>query len=123
MGLLIGFAQGIALIPGVSRAGITITAGLLLGLGRTDAARFSFLLSGPIIALATVKGIYELLTTAAEADATGGWSLAMGVVTSLITGLLVIKYFLRFLQTKTLMPFVVYRLGLAAVVLLWILLR
>jgi undecaprenyl-diphosphatase len=119
VGFLIGLAQAIALVPGVSRAGVTITAGLLLGYSRSDAARFSFLLSGPIIALATLKGIYEL-ALGAEAGTSSGWVLAFGVVTSLIAGLLVIKYFLRFLQSKSLMPFVYYRLGLAVVILLWI---
>lgn len=121
-GFLIGLAQALALIPGVSRAGITITAGLLLGYSRSDAARFSFLLSGPIIALATLKGLFELLT-GEEGGAMSGWALAVGVSISVITGFLVIKYFLRFLRSRTLMPFVVYRLGLAAVVLLWIFLH
>jgi undecaprenyl-diphosphatase len=122
LGLLIGLAQAIALVPGVSRSGVTITAALLLGFSRTDSARFSFLLSGPIVALATLKGIYELAST----DASGSvlvWSLVVGIATSFVTGLLCIKYFLRFLRTKTLIPFVIYRLGLAAVIVLLMMLH
>jgi len=117
-GFLIGLAQAIALIPGVSRSGVTITAGLLLGFSRTDSARFSFLLSGPIIALATLNGIYELSGTGEAVASLKLWAFFVGVITSLITGLLCIKYFLRFLQTKTLSPFVIYRLGLAGLILI-----
>ncbi len=115
-GLLIGFAQAIALVPGVSRSGVTITAGLLLGFSRADSARFSFLLSGPIIALATLDGLYELYTSAGAGSITAG-PLLVGVAVSFLTGLLCIRYFLRFLRTRTLMPFVYYRLALAAAIL------
>lgn len=117
LGLLIGIAQALALIPGVSRSGVTIMAGLYLGFSRTDSARFSFLLSGPIITLATLNGLFEL-NGAVESSALSGWSLLAGVATSFLTGLLCIKYFLRFLKTKTLMPFVVYRVVLAAIIAL-----
>jgi len=122
LGLLIGMAQAIALIPGVSRSGVTITAALLLGFSRTDSARFSFLLSGPIVAIATLKGIYELANTDAPGSVLG-WSLIVGIATSFVTGLLCIKYFLRFLRTKTLIPFVIYRLGLATAIVLLMLMH
>ena len=116
VGVLIGLAQALALVPGVSRSGVTITAGLLLGFSRAESARFSFLLSGPIIALATLNGIVELATTSEPITVTG-WALAVGILVSCLTGLICIKYFLRFLQTNTLVVFVIYRLGLAAAIL------
>jgi len=116
VGVLIGLAQALALVPGVSRSGVTITAGLLLGFSRANSARFSFLLSGPIIALATLDGIVELGGTRDAVIATG-WALAVGTLVAFLTGLLCIRYFLRFLQSNTLVVFVLYRLGLAAAIL------
>lgn len=112
-GLLIGAAQALALIPGVSRSGITITAALWLGINRADSARFSFLLGTPIIALATLARLYELAASP-SADAVPLAPLLVGVLFSFSTGFLCIKYFLRFLQKYTLLFFVIYRFVLAA---------
>jgi len=120
-GLLIGAAQAVALIPGVSRSGVTITMALYLGFSRRDSARFSFLLSFPILILATAEGILELI--AGREDATvGGAALASGVIVSLLTGFFCIKFFLRYLEARSLTPFVVYRLLLATVILAGLLL-
>lgn len=116
-GLVVGCAQALALIPGVSRSGITITAALLLGFRRPDSARLSFLLAGPIIALGAANGVLEIVT--AEAGVQVSLEvLAAGVLTSSLVGYLCIKYFLGFLKSHTVVPFVVYRILLAAVILL-----
>jgi undecaprenyl-diphosphatase len=118
LALLIGLAQAIAPIPGVSRSGVTITAGLLLGMSRHAAARFSFLLSIPVIAGAGVLKGWELASSGAGVD----WLvLAMGAVVSGITAYLCIAIFLRLLDRIGLMPFVYYRVVLAAVLYaLWL---
>lgn len=118
-GLVVGVAQAIALIPGVSRSGITITAALLLGYTRGDSARFSFLLATPIIFLGAVNGILELLQSS-EGGALAPAVVVIGALVSFVTGFYCIKYFLRFLETRTFTPFVLYRLGLAMVILFFL---
>jgi undecaprenyl-diphosphatase len=108
--LFIGFFQALALIPGISRSGATISAGLFAGLKREEAARFAFMLSGPIIFTA---GFAQFLKTVNNA-AIGGGELKLnffliGILSSAIFGYLTIKYFLKYLSTRTLYPFVVYR--------------
>jgi undecaprenyl-diphosphatase len=116
--LLIGLAQALAPLPGVSRSGITMTAALLLGMNRQASARFSFLLSIPIIASAGLLMIFEL----AGSDHTVSWSLlGVGAVVSGITAYLCIAAFLRLLDRVGFMPFVYYRIGLAGVLyFLWL---
>jgi len=114
-GLIVGAAQTLALAPGVSRSGITISAALFLGLRRPDSARFSFLLGTPIIILAAMKHAYDIWR---GVDA--GFSAApfiLGIIVSFLSGFLCIKYFLRFLQSRTYLPFVVYRWLLACCIL------
>ncbi len=112
--LLIGLAQAVALIPGVSRSGVTITAALFLGLTRQAAARFSFLLSIPATLMATAYGVYRLLFLPAEGDV-----LMFGLVAGLsfLSALVAIHLFLRFLDRFGLLPYVVYRLLLGGVLL------
>ncbi|OGP60725.1 MAG: undecaprenyl-diphosphatase UppP [Deltaproteobacteria bacterium RBG_19FT_COMBO_52_11] len=114
--LIIGFAQALALLPGVSRSGITITAGLLRGYEREAATRFSFLLSTPAIAGATVLHLGHLpRVVAAE------WEIfAIGFASSGIIGYLAIAFLMRYLRQHTLNVFAGYRLILAAVVIFWI---
>ena len=118
LALLVGLAQAIAPIPGVSRSGVTITAALMLGMSRHAAARFSFLLSIPVIAGAGVLKGWELASSGASVD----WLvLGMGAVVSGITAYLCIALFLRLLDRIGLMPFVYYRVVLAAVLYgLWL---
>ena len=112
--LLIGFAQVLALIPGTSRSGITLTAGLFAGLGREAAARFSFLLSIPtIIAAGALESIK--LFGGEEAVAWGGLLLAATI--SAVIAVLTIHFFLRWLERIGLMPFVIYRVILGALIL------
>ncbi len=111
-GILIGLAQCFALVPGVSRSGVTITAALLLGWTRPDAARFSFLLGIPLIAVASVARLADLIWQG-DPNRPAAATLAAGVLFSFLSGFLCIKYFLRFLQHRSFLPFVVYRLLLA----------
>jgi len=112
--LIIGLAQALALIPGTSRSGITMTAGLMLGLTRPAAARFSFLLSIPVIVLAAAFETRQLL----ESDAPVDWnSLMWGVVLSAASAYLCIHVFLKLLDRIGFMPFVVYRLLLGALLI------
>jgi len=108
--LLIGLAQAMSPVPGVSRSGVTITAALLLGIDRQQAARFSFLLSIPIIAGAGLFKGWEFAHSNTPVD----WAaLGVGVLLSGVTAYLCIGVFLRFLDRVGLMPFVWYRVVLA----------
>lgn len=112
--LLIGIAQALALVPGTSRSGITITAGLLLGLRRQDAARFSFLLAVPVIMLAAIFETGKMLM----APAAVAWSdLALAASISAVVAYLSIEFFMRFVNEIGLLPFAIYRVILAVVIL------
>jgi undecaprenyl-diphosphatase len=113
-------AQAAALLPGISRSGITISAGLVLGLEREAAARFSFLLAAPTIAGAGLFEAYRLLRGADTAQAEP-LALLVGVVAALVTGLLAIQVLLAWLRHHGVGIFVVYRLALAALVLVLLL--
>ncbi len=123
--LLVGAAQALAIFPGVSRSGATITAGLFLGLKRDDAARFSFLLGTPIIAAAGLKSLYDVVTESQSGGlGTGDLFLYLvGFVSAAITGFLAIKYLLRYLQRNSTDIFVYYRWVMAAFIALVALLR
>ena len=108
----VGFFQALALIPGTSRSGITITAGLLFGFKREFAARFSFLLSIPVIALAGLLKTRELLQSP---DSVPWSAMGIGALVSAVTAYLTIGWFLKLLDRVGLMPFVVYRLFLGVV--------
>ena len=111
----IGFAQAAALIPGVSRSGATITAGLFRGLTRVDAARFSFLLGTPIIAAAGAQGLLDTLASGLDAGQLG--IFAAGLAASALSGLLAIWGLLRYLQHASTMVFIVYRIVLGMLLL------
>ena len=113
--MLIGLAQAIALIPGTSRSGITMTIGLMLGLSRENAARFSFLLSIPAIAMA---GSYLTLKLILEAGAVDWSARGLGSVLAFVSAYACIHYFLIMVNKIGMMPFVIYRLVLGAG-LLW----
>jgi undecaprenyl-diphosphatase len=115
--LLVGLAQSLALIPGTSRSGATITAGLMLGLERQAASRFSFLLAIPITALAASVKILEVASQNLPID----WlAFLIGTITSFITALTAIHYFLKWLNQFGMWPYVIYRLILAAVIYLYL---
>jgi undecaprenyl-diphosphatase len=115
--LLIGVFQALALVPGTSRSGATITAGLFTGLDRAAAARFSFLLSVPVGLLVTVK---QALDLAGGAGAAVGWlPMVLGFAVSAVTSFAVIALLLRWLQRRTLLVFAVYRVALGLFLLAW----
>jgi undecaprenyl-diphosphatase len=117
----IGIAQAVAVVPGVSRSGITMSAGLFRGLDRETDARFSFLLSTPIIAGAVLKKGMELRH---EGLGPGmGLPFLAGIVVAGLVGYAVIAWLIRFLSRHTFKPFVIYRLALGAFVLGWYFLR
>lgn len=112
----VGMAQAIALIPGISRSGITISAGLAMGYRREDAARFSFLLSTPVIAGAAVFKLKHLSLHSGDA----ALGFVLGTLSAAIVGYLAIRFLIRYLERHSMNIFVWYRLILAAgVVLLW----
>jgi undecaprenyl-diphosphatase len=113
--LTVGAAQALALVPGTSRSGITITAGLFRGLTREASARFSFLLSAPITAGAALKKAMELHKTGVvDAERL---PMVLGFLTSVFVGYLTIKYLLRYLQKNTLFLFIYYRITLGCMIL------
>jgi undecaprenyl-diphosphatase len=116
-GFLMGLAQALALIPGVSRSGSTITAGLFLGFDRTAAARFSFLLSIPAVVL---SGLLELgsIVSGEEGQHTGAVELVVATVLAFVTGYASIAFLLRWLTSHSMDIFVVYRVALGALVLI-----
>jgi undecaprenyl-diphosphatase len=114
----VGLAQVLALIPGTSRAGITITAALLLGLNREAAARFSFLLSIPTLFASGVLVTRDLLAESAPVD----WGvLLLGAAIAAVSAYLCIHFFIRLLARTGMLPYVIYRLLLGTVlfVLFW----
>lgn len=112
-GLAIGLAQSLALIPGVSRSGSTITAGLFLGLGRAAAARFSFLLSIPAVVL---SGLFQLKDIGAG-DGVGLGPTVVATLVSFAVGYAAIAWLLKYLTSHSTLIFVVYRVGLGLLVL------
>ncbi len=116
LAIVIGVAQALALVPGTSRSGITITAALLLGFGRSDAARFSFLLAIPVILL---SGAY--MATKLMGEAIDWPFMITGILASGVSAWLCIHFFLEFINRIGMLPFVIYRLLLGAVLILVIL--
>ncbi len=114
--IIIGLAQAAALQPGVSRSGVTITAARALGLAREAAARFSFLLSLPIIGGAGVYKGLKLLTGSEHIPSGFTWPFVWGIVASAASGFLVIWALLSYLRRRDFAPFVLYRLAAAALV-------
>ncbi len=111
----VGLAQALALIPGVSRSGSTITAGLFLGLQRDAAARFSFLLSIPAVVLSGLFGLTEIFT-GGEREV-GIDAIILATVFAFISGYLAIAFLLRYLVSHSTLIFVIYRIGLGAIVI------
>ena len=115
-GLIVGFAQALALIPGVSRSGSTLTASLFDGWQRADAARFSFLLGVPAITLAGLVELNQAFLVSAEA---GPLPLITGIVSAAVVSWLAIDWLLKFLQRHSTWIFVAYRLMFGAALLAW----
>jgi undecaprenyl-diphosphatase len=114
-GVVFGFAQALALVPGVSRSGGTITAGLLMGFTREAAARYSFLLAIPAV---LGSGFYQLAKSGGSGGSAGAVATAVATVVAFGVAYVVIIWFLRIISTRSYWPFVVYRLVVAAVIIL-----
>ncbi len=112
--VVIGCAQALSLVPGTSRSGITMTAGLFRGFSREAAARFSFLLAVPVM---TAAGLGEVLRLGEHAGPVDVRALLLGLVLSALTGFACIHYFLKWLTRFGMLPYVLYRLALGAVLL------
>lgn len=113
-GILIGLFQMLAIVPGMSRSGSTISGGLFFGLNRVNAARFSFLLATPIILGATLVELHKIIGTDLNIN------LAAGVLSAFISGYFAIKYMLKYLENKSYNIFVIYRLMVALVIFLMV---
>ena len=120
--LIIGISQAIALIPGVSRSGATISAGLFQGMKREEAARFAFMLSGPIIAGAGGKKFLDVVSSQGLQSQTFSF-IIIGIISSAIFGYLTIKFFLKYVSQKSLFPFVVYRIILGLILIIFSILQ
>ena len=113
--LIVGCFQALALIPGTSRSGITITAALLVGLSRQMSIKFSFLLAIPVITLATLAKMFDLVNESAEVD----WlMLTLGFIVSTITAYATVVFFIRLVDRIGFLPFVIYRILLGVLLLL-----
>ena len=112
--VVVGLMQALALIPGTSRSGITITAGLMMGLSPTAAARFSFLLAVPLIAAAGSLHTVELIEAGAQTD---WFAISAGAVVAALSAIVCIHGFLVLLERVGMMPFIVYRLALGVYLL------
>lgn len=116
--ILIGVAQGLSILPGVSRAGAVILCMILLGSKRAEAAKYSFLLAVPTIGGAAAYDLFQLSSGGGAPLSLYHWQLiGVGLITAFIAALLVLKWFIRFLQHHTLAPFGLYRLALGLILL------
>lgn len=117
--LLVGCAQAIAIIPGTSRSGITMTAGLFLGMDRKTAVDFSFFLSIPTVAAAFAYGLFRMMQQGAGAENIG--MLAVGFIAAALTGFAAIRFLRSYVATHSFRLFVWYRLALAALIVFLVL--
>ena len=115
-GVIVGFFQCLALVPGVSRSGATISGGLIVGLSKDEAVRFSFLLSLPILLGAGLKKVFEVRAELFSANF--GLPLFLGSVTAFITGLIAINFLIKYLKNHNLNIFIWYRVILATILFL-----
>jgi undecaprenyl-diphosphatase len=113
--LLLGVAQSVALIPGVSRSGITISTGMIAGFRREEAATFAFLLSAPVIAGAGGKQVFDALR---DGGSSAGFDVyAVGLISAGVVGYAAVAFLMRYLRVRSLMAFVAYRIVLGTLVL------
>jgi len=119
--VVIGVSQALALVPGVSRSGSTITAGLFMGLDRVAATRFSFLLAVPIMIGAILKVV--VFDSGSVLASSGSGVVLAGIAASMVSGLLAIRFLLRFLAHHSLATFAYYRIGLALLTVIFLTIR
>ena len=119
---LIGLSQALAFIPGVSRSGVTMTAGRAMGVSRESAAKYSFMLSAPIVFAATVFKLGDFVRYFNEESTIGIIAFVLGVLFSFIVGMLVIKFLLEYLKKGSFKVFAIYRVIVGLLVIAWIIL-
>ncbi len=120
---LIGLSQALAFIPGVSRSGVTMTTARAMGVSRESAAKYSFMLSAPIVLAATVFKLGDFIEYLSIASSTGIIAFILGVLTSFIVGIIVIKFLLNYLKKGSFKVFAVYRVVIGLVVIAWLILK
>lgn len=120
---LIGLSQCLAFIPGVSRSGITMTAGRIMGVKRESVAKYSFMLSGPIVLAATIFKLGDFIEYFAVANITGIISFVIGVLASFIVGIIVIKFLLEYLKKGSFKIFAIYRMVIGVIVIAMCIIR
>ena len=119
---LIGLSQALAFIPGVSRSGVTMTAGRAMGVSRESAAKYSFMLSAPIVFAATVFKLGDFIEYFTMANTTGIIAFILGVASSFLVCILVIKFLLEYLKKGSFKVFAIYRVIIGLLVIAWIIL-
>ena len=119
---LIGLSQALAFIPGVSRSGVTMTTARAMGISRESAAKYSFMLSTPIVFAATVFKLGDFIEYLQMATTTGVIAFILGVLTSFIVGIIVIKFLLEYLKKGSFKVFAIYRVIIGLLVILWVVL-
>lgn len=120
---LIGLSQALAFIPGVSRSGVTMTAGRAMGVSRESAAKYSFMLSAPIVLAATVFKLGEFIEYLTVASVAGIVAFVLGILVSFVVGIIVIKFLLEYLKKGSFKIFAIYRVIVGLLVIAWIILK
>lgn len=119
---LIGLSQALAFIPGVSRSGVTMTAGRAMGVSRESVAKYSFMLSAPIVLGATIFKLGDFIEYLSVATTTGIIAFILGILVSFIVGIIVIKFLLDYLKKGSFKIFAIYRVILGLAVIVWLIL-
>jgi len=120
---LIGLSQALAFIPGVSRSGITMTTGRAMGVSRESVAKYSFMLSAPIVLGATIFKLGDFIEYLTIASSTGVIAFILGVLVSFIVGLVVIKFLLEYLKKGSFKIFAIYRIIIGIIVIAWLIIK
>ena len=120
---LIGLSQALAFIPGVSRSGVTMTTGRAMGVSRESTAKYSFMLSAPIVLAATVFKLGDFIEYFTMASTTGIIAFILGVLVSFIVGIIVIKFLLEYLKKGSFKVFAIYRVIVGVLVIAWLILK
>ena len=120
---LIGLSQALAFIPGVSRSGVTMTTARAMGVSRESAAKYSFMLSAPIVLAATVFKLGDFIEYLSIASTTGIIAFILGILVSFIVGIIVIKFLLEYLRKGSFKIFAIYRVIIGILVIVWLILK
>lgn len=120
---LIGLSQALAFIPGVSRSGITMTTGRAMGVSRESVAKYSFMLSAPIVLGATIFKMGDFIEYLTTATTTGIIAFILGVLVSFIVGIIVIKFLLEYLKKGSFKIFAIYRVIVGLLVIAWLIIK